>query len=244
MKRFQDKVALVTGASSGIGLACAERLASEGATVFTAQRGEAPKHASIRADFADPSTAADVVAYVLTKAGSLDILINNAGLMLEGTVEEMTLEDWQRTFQLNLTSPFLLIKQAMPALRRAGGSIVNIGSIEGMSANPRHPAYIASKAGLHGLTKAVAVDHSPDGVRCNAVAPGWIETSLNRDFIASMPRSEIFREKLGTIHPIGRTGTPDDVAALVLWLASADAAFITGQVYPIDGGRTAKLSLP
>ena len=244
MSRFSNQVALVTGGRSGIGLACAERLAEEGARVITAQRGEAPGFESIKADFSDPDATECVIAQALERAGRLDILVNNAGIMREGTVEEMALDDWLATIQINLTSPYLLIKHAMPALRSAKGAIVNIGSIEGIGANPRHPAYCASKAGLHGLTRAVAVDYGNQGVRCNAVAPGWIDTELNLDFIAAMPDPQAFQSRLGTIHPAGRTGKPAEVASLVAWLASDEAAFVSGQVYTIDGGRTAKLSLP
>ena len=164
--------------------------------------------------------------------------------MREGTVEETSLADWDQQIAVNLTAPFLLIRHAMPLLRAARGAIVNVGSIEGLGNNPRHPAYGASKAGLHGLTRAVAVDHGPDGVRCNAVAPGWIDTPLNENFIASMPDPEGFRERIGGLHPVGRTGTPDDVAELIVWLASDAAGFVTGQVWTIDGGRMTKLSLP
>lgn len=244
MSRFKDKVILVTGGRSGIGLACAERFASEGARVFTAQRGTAPGFETIAADFMDPAAPEAVIGEVIAAAGRLDGLINNAGLMLEGTAEEMPLEDWQATLQVNLTAPFMLIKHALPHLCRAAGAIVNIGSIEGLGSNPRHPAYCASKAGLHGLTRAIAVDHGPDGVRCNAVAPGWIDTPLNVDFIQSLPDPDSFHERIGTVHPVGRTGAPAEVASLVTWLASDDASFVTGQIYTIDGGRTAKLSLP
>lgn len=243
MTRFTDKVVLVTGASRGIGLACAERFASEGAQVFTAQRGSSP-FPSFQVDLSDPEAPQQLIKDVVAKAGRLDVLINNAGVMEEGTVEETTLDAWQRTVHINLTAPFLLTKYAMPHLRAARGSIVNIGSIEGLGSNQRHPAYCASKAGLHGLTRAVAVDHGNEGVRCNAVAPGWIDTELNNDFIDSMPDPAAFRERIGQVHPIGRTGSIADVAATVAFLASEDAAFITGQVYTVDGGRMAKLSLP
>ena len=146
---------------------------------------------------------------------------------------------------LNLTSPFLLIKHLLPAMRAAGqGAIVNVGSIEGLGANPGHGAYCASKAGLHGLTRAVAVDEGLNGIRCNAVAPGWIDTDLNIDYIAAMPDPAAFRREIGRIHPLGRTGGPEEVAALIVWLASDEASFMTGQVLTIDGGRMAKLSLP
>ena len=243
MSRFEGKVALVTGASSGIGAATATLLEREGTRVFTSQRGQC-RHETVHADFSDPGTPERVIGELRKRTGRLDILVNNAGIMREGTVEESSEEDWQLQIQVNLTAPFLLIRHAMAMLKKTGGSIVNIGSIEGLGSNPRHPAYCASKAGLHGLTRAVAVDHGPDGVRCNAVAPGWIDTPLNEAFIDSQPEPDKFRARIEKIHPLRRTGAPEDVARLVCWLASDESGFVTGQVFTADGGRTARLSLP
>ncbi|MEX3010787.1 SDR family NAD(P)-dependent oxidoreductase [Hoeflea sp. TYP-13] len=244
MKRFDDKVALVTGGRSGIGRAIATRLAEEGAHVFTAQRGEDDAFDWIAADFADPESPGRVVGHVIENAGAIDVLINNAGMMQEAGIEEMSLPDWNRTLQINLTAPFLMIKAALPYLRESRGSIVNIGSIEGLGSNPSHAAYCASKAGLHGLTRAVAVDHGAEGIRCNAVAPGWIDTDLNLDFIEAMGDPVAFRRDIGNIHPVGRTGSQEEVAALVAFLAAEESGFITGQIYTVDGGRMAKLSQP
>jgi meso-butanediol dehydrogenase/(S,S)-butanediol dehydrogenase/diacetyl reductase len=244
MTDFTGKIVLVTGGRSGIGAATADQFAAKGASVFTAQRGPDPTHIGIAADFLDPTTPQNVIDQIITQTGRLDILINNAGLMREGTVLGSSEQDWADTIAVNLTAPFLLTKAALPHLIKSRGSIINIGSIEGLASNPRHPAYCASKAGLHGLTRAVAVDHGPDGVRCNAVAPGWIDTDLNTSFIESLGDPAEFRTKIGSIHPIGRTGAPSEVANLVTWLASEEASFVTRQIWTIDGGRMTQISLP
>lgn len=244
MNRFDSKIALVTGGRQGIGQGIARRLRDEGARVFTAQRGTDEEFEAIEADLSNVESPARVIGEVITRAGRLDVLINNAGVMREARVEDMSLDDWQFNLTVNLTAPFLLIKAALPHLRETRGSIVNIGSIEGIGCNPLHAAYSASKAGLHGLTRAVAVDHGFEGIRCNAVAPGWIDSELSEIYIESMPDPAEFRRNIARIHPAGRTGTPEDVAALVAFLASDDSAFITGHTYVIDGGRTVKLPLP
>lgn len=241
-----QKTALITGASSGIGEAIARRFAAEGYRVLSAQRRPAPVGESLSADLLQPGAAQAVMAQLRALTDRLDVVVNNAGLMLEGTAEESSEADWQAQMDLNLSLPFLLIREALPLLRQSGGgAIVNIGSVEGLAANPRHPAYAASKAGLHGLTRAIAVDEGPRGVRCNAVAPGWIDTPLNLDFIDSLTGdTAAFHAGLKDIHPVGRTGRPEEVADLVYWLCSDQAGFMTGQVLTLDGGRTAKLSLP
>lgn len=243
MTNFKNKVALVTGASSGIGAAIAEQLSNQGVRVFGAQRTPS-NYEDILSDLSDPKAPEEIISVIKKVTGRLDILINNAGIMTEGTVEETTLKNWNQHLSINLTAPFLLIREAMPLLREFRGSIVNLGSVEGIGNNPRHPAYGASKSGLHGLTRAVAVDHGKDGVRCNAVAPGWIDTPLNENFVKGMDDPIGFREKLSDIHPIGRSGQPSEVAELICWLVSDAASFVTGQVWTIDGGRMTKLSLP
>lgn len=245
-RRFEDKIALVTGGGRGIGRAISERFLAEGAQIAIAQRTSPnwDQATFISADFAKPEVCTHVVEETVKRCGGLDVLVNNAGIMFERTAPAMSVEEWDLTLAVNLRAPFLLIKHAIPVMRiRGGGAIINIGSIEGLSANPKHTAYCASKAGLHGLTRAIAVDHGGDGIRCNAVAPGWIDTDLNNDFVNAMTDPDQFRNEIRRIHPIGRTGKPNEVAALVAWLASDEASFATGQIYTVDGGRMAKLPL-
>ena len=243
MKNLKNKIALVTGGSSGMGAATADLLAEKGATVFCAQRSKS-LHEDIIIDLKDVNAPKTIVSEINKKKGRLDILVNNAGIMKENTLKDITLDEWNDHLIINLTAPFLLIKHSLTLLKESKGSIVNVGSIEGLGNNPQHTAYGASKAGLHGLTRAVAVDHGVDGIRCNAVAPGWINTKLNNKFINSLSNDDSFRERLKKIHPIGRTGETKDVANLICWLVSEEASFITGQVWTSDGGRMSKLSLP
>ena len=240
---LDGKVALITGGSSGIGKSIASSLSNKGARVFCAQR-KPSEHEDILENLTDKDAPKRIVDKLISKTGQLDILINNAGIMKEGKICEITLEEWEEHIELNLTAPFLMIKNSIDYLKVSSGSIVNIGSIEGLGNNPGHPAYGASKAGLHGLTRAIAVDYGEHGVRCNAIAPGWIDTPLNNDYIKSFGDERAFKQKLGKIHPLGRTGTPEEVANLVSWLASEEASFVTGQVWTIDGGRMTQLSLP
>ena len=243
MRELEGKIALVTGASRGIGLSAAKLLTKKGAKVYTAQRSKG-EHFWLEADFNDLEMPKKILSQIKDIEGRLDILVNNAGIMREGNAEETSETDWFEQLQINLTTPFLFIKHALPLLKVRKGSIVNVGSIEGLGSNPRHPAYCASKGGLHALTRAVAVDHGPQGIRCNAVAPGWINTELNEEFIKSLSDPKAFKNKIGEIHPLKRSGEPSEVAELIVWLASEKASFLTGQVLTVDGGRTAKLSLP
>lgn len=239
---FAGKTAVVTGASRGMGAATAALLAERGARVICAQRGGSA-HEDIPVDFLAANAGAQLVAELKKYTDRLDILVNNAGIMREADVGETSDQDWADQLHVNLTVPFQLIRGCLPMLKASQGAVVNVGSIEGLGNNPQHAAYGASKAGLHGLTRAVAVDCGPE-VRCNAVAPGWIDTELNEEYIASLGDPVEFRAKIGDIHPLGRSGYPEEVARLICWLASDEASFVTGQVWTIDGGRMTQLSLP
>lgn len=246
------KNALVTGGGRGIGRGISEKLLAAGARVLVAQRqaldGELagnPDVFFVEADLADPGAPGLIAQAAAELLGGIDVLVNNAGFMFEQSVEAMSEQDWDRMMAVNLRAPAFLARELLPQMRRrGGGSIVNIGSIEGLGANPEHAAYCASKAGIHGLTRALAVDLGRDGVRCNAIAPGWIDSDLSNAYIEAQHDPVGARRGLLAMHPVGRTGTPQDVGGAVVFLASEEAAFITGQVLVVDGGRTAKLPLP
>ncbi|MDT3380059.1 SDR family oxidoreductase [Labrys neptuniae] len=250
-KRLEGKVAIITGGGRGIGLGITQRFAEEGARIAIVQRNAPPpsilseQTVFIQADLTLPDEIAGAVDRTVERFGGLDILVNNAGIMFEKTVEDMSEADWDQMMTVNLKAPFLLTKRAVPLMRsRGGGSLINIGSIEGIGSNPGHPAYSASKAGIHGFTAAVAVDHGRDGIRCNAIAPGWINSDLSEIYLESMPDSARIRRELLAMHPAGRLGEPRDIGNLAVWLASDESTFATGQVFVVDGGRTKKLPLP
>jgi len=248
---LQDKLIVVTGGGQGIGLGISQVLLHAGARPLIVQRSPlAAELASqpvewIEADLALADSYAAIAKAISRSHDRVDGLINNAGFMFEKTLEQMQLEDWNRMLAVNLTAPAFLSRALLPLMRAAGGgSIVNIGSIEGLAANPHHAAYCASKGGVHALTKAMAVDLGSDNIRVNAIAPGWIRSDLSDDYINAQKDPQTAWEGLYKMHPAGRVGEPQDVGRLAAYLASDASSFITGQVMVIDGGRTSKLPLP
>lgn len=244
-RRLTGRVAIVTGGARSIGAAIADKLASAGATVLVGDLVDSETHPTLALDVADEASVAATMGQVVAEHGRLDIVVNNAGIMFETPITEQGRRQWDRMVAVNLTGPMLMIKHAAPHLSEHGiGSVINIGSIEGDRCNPDHAAYAATKSGVHGLTRAAAVDLGPRGIRCNAIAPGWIDTPLNANYVDGHPDRNAVIGALAELHPIGRVGSTGDVGDVAVWLASDESRFVTGQVITVDGGRTARPPLP
>lgn len=242
-------VALVTGGSSGIGAACAIAFADAGWEVMAAGRDEerlaevadvSDSIATWAGELAEPEDCDELVADTVDEFGAIDCLVNSAGILLRGDATETTNDDWRDTMTVNLDVPFWLSRAAIPHLIEAKGSIVNISSYWGLQVDERTVAYATSKGGLILMTKAMAKDHAADGVRVNAVCPGGVDTPMLAE--AAEDNEMEVDDFLGLVaenSPNGRIATPEDVAGLVLFLASDVAAHITGTAIPIDGGLSA-----
>jgi 3-oxoacyl-[acyl-carrier protein] reductase len=238
---LEGKNCVVSGGSRGIGRAIVERFVAEGASVYYLSRSEAAGPApateagkSARFIACDVSSEADVekaLAAVIAEAGSIDVLVNNAGITRDGLVFRMSLEDWNAVIATNLTATFLLSRTvARYMIKKRSGSIINISSIVGIMGNGGQTNYAASKAGVIGFTKSLAREVASRGVRVNALAPGFIDTDMS----AKIP--EEAKAKLLAGIPLGRAGRPEEVAAAALFLASEASSYITGEVIKLDGG--------
>ncbi len=248
--RFLGHRALVTGASSGIGRATAIALAQAGARVAALARDTAALEALaaelqaqgaevhvIGADLRDPGARAGAVEASLAALGGLDLLVNAAGVIGSGTIESTTPDALSAMMELNVVAPMDLMQRCLPALSARPGSVVNVSSVTGLRAFPGVLAYATSKAALDQLTRCAALELAPRGVRVNAVNPGVVRTALHRRGGMDEERYAAFVEHSRGTHPLGRVGTPEEVAAAILYLASDEAAWMTGVTLPVDGGR-------
>lgn len=250
--RLEGKSAFVTGGCGGIGRAICERFAREGARVMAADLApwsDAPEDVRVVSyDVTSEDAAKDGMARIAQHWGHLDILVNAAGIEIEKTIEETTLEEWNRSFAVNVTGMFLSSKYALPLLRKStGASVINFGSYDGFIADPGLAAYCASKGAVHALTKAMACDHGPEGIRVNAICPGYVDTPMLQRFFEGDGSGgeggtiETLQQAVRDVHPLRTYGTPEDVANLVTWLASDEARYASGQLWVLDGGLSAQV---
>lgn len=249
-----DKVALITGGNTGIGLAIAKGLAEAGASVVIADRNTANAEAAkaslaattsasnsrvltLVADVTDKAAVAAMTDAALQDFGRIDILVNNAGISLSGPPEEMPLQDWQTVIDVNLTAPFVCAQAVHPAMKRqGGGKIINIASVLSNLGAGNAANYAASKGGVLQLTRSLAIAWAPDNIQVNAILPGWIDTDLTKR--AKEKRPELHDRILARV-PAGRWGTPEDLAGAAVFLASRASNFVTGAAHTVDGGFTA-----
>ena len=244
MTRFKGKVALVTGASGGIGLATVKRIVEEGGTAVAGILDESQRPAisgfdGVLLDVRSEKAWDEALDHVVNAYGGLDILVNNAGISPQATAEETTWEMWDDVMSVNLKGTFIGCKKAIPLMRkRGGGAIVNLASINAIRGNNRLVAYAATKGGVYAMTMSLALDHVGENIRVNCVCPATIETDMVRQMLAESADVDAAKRNIIAKHPIGRMAQAEEVASTIAFLASSDASFITGLAIPVDGGRS------
>ncbi len=258
----EQEVAVVTGAGHGIGLSTARRLAADGYAVVLAEIDEDSGRAAeralteaghaaffVRTDVSDPAQVDAMIDTAVERMGRIDVLVNNAGRARPGRVHELSLDDWRFVIDTTLASVFYGAKYAIPHMldRGRGGRIVNIASVQGFAAHRAAAAYNAAKGGVINLTRNIALDYARDGIRCNCICPGHIRVHDREDTAQRMAQRDIAYpnvrnvDELEAMHPLGRVGTPDEIAACVSFLVSPDASFVTGAALVADGGLTVQV---
>ncbi|KWX78389.1 short-chain dehydrogenase [Paenibacillus riograndensis] len=251
--RLTGKKAIVTGAARGIGYEVARRFAEEGAAVVMADINPEGNHSAqqlqraglavtfCRTDVASNDSVVQLVDTAMELHGGIDILVNNAAVNIPGSILELSEEIWDRTYQVNVKSMFLLSRAVIPIMQRSGsGAIVNMGSANSYVAEPRLSAYVSSKGAILMLSKAMALDFAAEGIRVNCICPGWVDTAFNDSHAALFGGREEILKNIHDIHPIGRTIQPVEIANTALFLVSDEASAITGAGILVDGGYTIK----
>ncbi len=247
--KLKDKVAVVTGAASGIGRAGALEFGKEGAKVVVADIDGGGAEATakqivnaggiaiaVACDVSDPQSVVQLVAETLAAYGGADVLFNNAAIQVSKTVEDTTPEEWNRQMAINVGGIFLCSKYFLPHLKKANGTIINMSSVNGFFVEPMCAGYCATKGAIIALTKAMAIDHGREGVRVNAICPGYIDAGLAEAYFQAQPDPAAARAAAGGLHALGRIGRPEEVARAAVFLASCDASFMTGAAVVVDGG--------
>jgi NAD(P)-dependent dehydrogenase (short-subunit alcohol dehydrogenase family) len=247
--KLKDQVCVVTGAGAGIGRAVALEFAREGAKVVVADinaAGAVDTAASIEkaggaaravpVDVADPESVQALVETTLATFGAPHVLVNNAAIQISKRVEDTSPEEWNRQMAVNVGGVFLCSKYFLPHLRSTRGAIVNMSSVNGFFVEPMCAGYCATKAAIIALTKAMAIDHGREGIRVNCICPGYIDAGLAEAYFQAQPDPAAARASAGKLHALGRVGGPEEVARVAVFLASADASFMTGSAVVVDGG--------
>lgn len=250
-KRVAGKIAIVTGAGTGIGRACAVEFACEGAAVVLVARGRerleavSQKIGSVAlACPGDVTRSADIMRIIETAEkhfGGVDVLVNCAAVLFAGTAETLTDDEWQQTFDTNVRAVWQLSRSVLPLMRkRGGGSIINLSSVLGLVGARNRAAYAASKGAVTLLTKAMALDHATQGIRVNCICPGIVDTEMVAPFVTNVPDPASARREREALHPMNRFGRPEEIAKLAVYLASDESRWTTGAAFPIDGGYLAR----